>query len=675
MQVDSILYIIIAGILALFLALFQYVYKSKSKINWFLVCLRFISVFSVLVLLINPKFEKITYYNEKPNLIVGIDNSESLNYLNQNENAINLLRQFQSNDSLNTHFNIEYYSFGKELNVLDSLSFNEKQSNLATLFEELNQVYNKTIAPTIVITDGNQTYGNDYEYAVINYKQPVFPIILGDTTQYADIKIQQLNVNKYAYLKNKFPVEIFVVYNGESPITTQLKISNGNSTIFSEPISLSKLKSSAVINTTIEANKVGVMGYKVEVEPLPNEKNSVNNVKRFAVEVIDQKTNVAVISEFTHPDLGALKKTIESNEQRYVEILTPNEFLLKSNEFQLAIIYQPTTSLPKVLEEIKRLNLNVFWILGSKTNWNSVNEVQSNFNQKVTNQIEDFQATLNPNYSSFIIEDLNFNDFPPLQSEFGETKINIPFETIVYKTINGTPINEPLFATYEYNTKREAVLFGEGLWRWRAQSYLDQKSFNSFDNLLGKVVQYLGSTQRKSRLNIDYESFYNGNDDVSITAQYFNKNYEFDNSATITITLKELNNQNTKSYPFVLKNNNYQVDLSGLEAGEYSFVVSVQNENISKSGELKILDYNVEQQFLNANVTKLQQLATNTNGTAYYINNIKALADNLLNDVSFKTIQKSSKNIVPLIDWKYLLALIILSLALEWFIRKYNGLI
>ena len=480
MQVDNILYIIIAGVLALFLALFQYVFKSKSKTNWFLVCLRFISLFSVLVLLINPKFEKITYYNEKPNLIVGIDNSESIKYLSQSEYVNNIVEQFQSNDSLNTHFNIEYYTFGKELNILDSLSFKEKQSNLSILFEQLNQVYHNSIAPTIVITDGNQTYGNDYEYTGNNYKHPVFPIILGDTTQYADLKIQQLNVNKYAFIKNKFPVEIFVVYNGQSPITTQLKISNGNSIIFSEPISLSKLKSSIIINTTIDANRVGVMDYKVEVEALSNEKNSVNNVKRFAVEVIDQKTNVAVISEFTHPDLGALKKAIESNEQRYVEILSPNEFLLKSSEFQLAIIYQPTTSLPKVLEEIKRLNLNVFFILGSKTNWNSVNEVQSNFNQKVTNQIEDFQATFNPNYSSFIIEDINFNDFPPLQSEFGETKFNIPFETIVYKTINGTPINEPLFTTYEYNGKREAVLFGDGIWRWRAQSFLEQKSFNSF---------------------------------------------------------------------------------------------------------------------------------------------------------------------------------------------------
>jgi hypothetical protein len=87
------------------------------------------------------------------------------------------------------------------------------------------------------------------------------------------------------------------------------------------------------------------------------------------------------------------------------------------------------------------------------------------------------------------------------------------------------------------------------------------------------------------------------------------------------------------------------------------------------------LDYNVEQQFLNADVTRLQQLATNSEGMAYFMDNIKGLPNDLISDSRFSTIQKSNKNVVPLIDWKILLAIIAICLALEWFIRKYNGLI
>ncbi|MCK8481885.1 VWA domain-containing protein [Psychroserpens algicola] len=668
---------IISGIIALLLALFQYAYKSKlsGKRSWLLMLLRFISLFAVFVLLINPKFNTVTYYNEKPNLVVAIDNSESIRYLNQTESTTDFITALKANEALNDNFNLEFYSFGKELNSVDSLSFDETQSNLALVFERLSEVYNNSISPTVLISDGNQTYGNDYTYLTKRYKQPVFPVILGDTTTYTDVKIQQLNVNRYAYLKNKFPVEVIATYNGNATVNTQLKITAGNAILFSKPVTFSKSQTSQIVNITLPANRVGVTSYRAEIVPLDNEKNKVNNIKNFAVEVIDQKTSVAIVSDILHPDLGALKKSIESNEQRSAEILSTVEFLNKSNDFQLVIVYQPTNNFRALFSEIDKLKLNKIIIAGTKTNWSLLNQLQSNFKQELTNQVEEFQPTLNQNYATFIVDNLNFGEFPPLKAEFGSTSFTVPYQTILYKTINGNQIDEPLLATFEINDKREALLLGEGIWRWRAQAYMNENSFNTFDNFMGKLVQYLSTNKRRTRLNVNYESFYNGNDNVKIIAQFFNKNYEFDDNATLNITLKNKATEAVKSFPFVLKNTNYEVDLSGLEAGDYSFTVKVNSENISKSGELKILDYNVEQQFLNANVTKLQNLASTSQGSSYFITNASEIANDLLNDSRFATVQKSTKKVVPLIDWKYLLALIALSLACEWFIRKYNGLI
>ena len=677
MQTELILYVILAGILALSIALFQYIYKSKnrSRTIMLLAFLRFVTIFSVFLLLINPKFDKVTFYNEKPNLVVVLDNSESIGYLGHNAQAKRIIETLQLSDSLNQRFKLDFYTFGKDVNPLDSISFKDKQSNISKVFKKLSEVNSNSVSPTIIITDGNQTYGNDYQFMGKNYKQPIFPIILGDTTKFSDLKFEQLNVNKYAYLKNKFPIEIIAVYTGNASITTQLKITSGNTLVHTQNLNFNSSKTSQVINVTLPANKVGVSSYKAELVPLTNEKNTVNNVKNFAVEVIDQKTNVALVSDILHPDLGTLKKSIESNEQRSASILIPEEYISKINDFQLVILYQPNNTFRVLYQEIQRLKRNAFVILGTKTDWQFLNSIQSDYRQEVTRQLENFQPTLNQNYATFIIDDLNFSDFPPLQAEFGQTTYNIPINTILYKTVNGIQIDEPLLATYEVNDSRYAILNGENIWKWRAQIFLDENVFNTFDNFIGKLVQYLSSNQLKSRLNLDYESFYNGNEDIKITVQYFNKNYEFDANASLNIVLTNIDNNNSTTLPFVLKNTNYQVDLSGLEPGDYSFTVSVVNENISKSGSLKILDYNVEQQFLNADVTRLQQLATNSNGTAYFMDNIKALPNDLISDSRFITIQKSNKNVVPLIDWKFLLGIIALSLGLEWFIRKYNGLI
>ena len=673
----TLIYIILAGITALLLALFQYLYKSKkSNLNILFALLRFITIFSVLLLLINPKFELTKVYNEKPNLIVVIDNSESIKHLKQTENIEQLLDNLKRDKSLNENFNIEYYTFGNDLKPLDSLTFNETQSNITTVFDNLSQIYKNAVAPIVLITDGNQTYGRDYEFESLHYKQPIFPIILGDTITHSDLKIQQLNVNKYAYLKNKFPVEIITVYSGLETVNSQLIITSGNSIIFRKNLSFSKTENSHITNLTLSANRVGVNAYNAVIVPLKTEQNKINNSKPFTVEIIDEKTNVAIVSDIIHPDLGALIKAIESNEQRSVSILKPKEYLERLDDFQLTILYQPNVKFKAVFEAIKKAGGNTFVITGTQTQWSFLNGMQTNYSQEITLQTEDFQPTLNTNYNTFIIDDLDFNSFPPLQSEFGSVTFNIPVETILYKRVfNDSIKQQPLLVTFENNNRREAVLFGEHIWKWRAQSYLNNKSFQQFDNFIGKLVQYLASNKRRGRLNLNYESFYDGTGDIKITAQIFNKNYEFDNKARLNITLKNNTSNASTILPFILKNNFYEVNLSGFPSSEYNFIVSVNDGEVKQSGQIKILDYNVEQQFLNANVTKLQQIATNSKGTSYFIANTDVLIEDLLNDLRFAIIQKSDKNIVPLIDFKYLLSLIVLSLSIEWFLRKYNGLI
>jgi len=677
MQTETIVYIIIAGIAALLLALFQYVYKSKLKSNlrYGLIALRTIAIFAILLLLINPKFESRTFYDEKPTLVVAVDNSESVAYLNQDSTAISILETIDSNSELNERFTIQKYSFGKSVNSLDTLNFKARQSNIYQALKQFGEVYANVTAPILILTDGNQTFGSDYSFISKKVKQPIYPLVLGDSTVYADLNIKQLNVNRYVYLKNRFPVEIIANYNGTQDINTELKIWSGNAIVFRKTITFDTTKTSETISTTLPANSVGVKTYRVELVPLASEKNTVNNTKNFGVEVIDQKTNIALVSEHLHPDLGALKKSIESNEQRSVSILKPKYYLNNINDYQLVILYQPNNNFRLVLNEVFRQNLNAFMITGTTTNWSLLNNSQAYFKQNITNQTEDFQPNLNRNYSTFIIDNIDFEDYPPLKSEFGNIEFSLPNDVILTKSVNGIVTGQPMMSTFEANSAKYALLQGEDIWRWRAQAYLDTESFNEFDNFMGKLVQYLSSNKKRNRINFDYKSFYNGNDDVIISAQYFNKNFEFDDTAALTIVLKNKDDDSIREVPLLLNNGNYSVDLSGIDSGSYDFTIKHNTESIAASGSFEVLEYNVEQQFLNADIDKLQALANSSLGKAFFQNNTQDLINDLLADSRYQTIQKSTKNIVPLIDWKYLLGLIALSLFAEWFLRKYNGLI
>ncbi|MDD7885793.1 VWA domain-containing protein [Flavivirga sp. 57AJ16] len=677
MQTETIIYIILAGITALFLALFQYYTKKKSmsRLSMLFSFLRFLSIFSMLLLLINPKFEQVKLSVEKPNLVVAIDNSSSIKHLNQDKQVLNLVERLSNDDHLNDKFNIDLYTFGASFKASDSITFSGNQTNINHAFKQLSQIYRQTTAPTLLISDGNQTYGDDYQFATSTYKQNIYPVILGDTVTYTDLKIQQLNVNKYAYLKNRFPVETILVYNGNSTINSRFLVTRGHTTVYSESIRLSKENNSKVLNFTLPANGVGVSSYKATIVPIDNEKNKINNSKNFAVEVIDQKTKIAIVSDFLHPDLGALKKSIESNEQRSVEFFNSKDIINKINDFQLVIINQPNYKFKELFKVLEKENKNCFTIIGTKTDLNFLNNNKLDFLSEITNQTETYQAELNTGYAPFIVDNIDFESFPPLNSNYGSVSFTTPFESILNKRINGISTNEPLLVTFETNGRREGALFGENIWQWRAQSYTNNKSFNPFDDFIGKLVQYLASSKRKDRLNVDYESFYNASSHIIIKAEFFDKNYVFDSRETLNISVTDNISEENKTFPLILKNNNFQVDLSSLPPSEYSFTVKATHANVAKSGSFQILEYHVEQQFLNANVTKLQQLATNSKGKSYFIDNTKDLVNDLLNDNRYASIQKSNKNIIPLIDWKYLLIIIALSLGLEWFIRKYNGLI
>lgn len=676
MSGNSVLFIILSGIVALLVALFQYFYKSKKNtLYFFLASLRFLTVFAILLLLVNPEVEKKSVYTEKPNLIVAVDNTESVVHLGQDGTTKDFLETLQANNALNKHFNLVYYSVGNGIKPLDSVSFSESETNIDKAFRELSQIYRNSVSPTVLVSDGNQTFGPDYQFSTQHYKQPIYPVILGDTVTFSDLKIAKLNVNKYAYLKNRFPVETVVVYNGYSSVNSKLQVFQGQTVIYSENLSFSKTNNSKIITFTLPATSVGVQQYKAVITPMTHEKNTVNNTKNFAVEVIDQKQRIAVVSGFVHPDLGLFKKSIESNEQREVTILKPNEFIPQIDDFQLVVLYQPDNSFSAVYEALEKAATNALTVVGTKTNIGFLNSRTPHFVIENTNQTEDYQASLHANYSNFILDNIDFENFPPLKSAYGNTTFNVNADILLYKKLRTAITQQPLLATFESSGRREGLLLGENIWQWRAYSYLENNSFNPFDDFMGKLVQYLASNKSRNRLMVDYESFYNGNSHVVITAQFFNKNYEFDSRESLIISVKNNETDETREVPFLLKGNTYQVDLSGLKAGDYSFTVKTQQENSSYSGNFTILEYNVEQQFLNADVTKLNQLAANSSGASYFVSDYSGLFAGLLDDKRYKPIQKSTTTKVPLIDYKYLLGLIVLLLAIEWFTRKYNGLI
>ena len=674
---ETILYIMIAAVVAFAITAFVYAYKTSlpKSLKWLLGGLRFLSLFALFLLIINPKMESVSYTFEKPNLPIVVDVSASIATLADTTVVISAVERLQTDPNLNEAFNVAFYAVGSDFKMLDTLLFTDSQSRLEKVFASLDEVYSDDKAPTILLTDGNQTYGSDYEFAARDFKNRVYPLALGDTTQYLDLKITQLNTNRYSFLKNEFPVEALVVYNGENPVNSKFTLRRGASIVYSENVAFSKENNSKTLNFTLPSSQVGLQRYTAQLEPLEDEKNTENNSKRFAVEVIDQATNILLVSEIVHPDLGALKKSIETNEQRTITIAKPSEALSKVEDYQLVILYQPNGSFSSLLRILNQLGANTLWITGAKTDWNFLNSSQNMFRKDAADVDEEIGGRVNLNYGNYALEDIGFSDFPPLLTSFGDLSVTVSNEVLLQQEINGILTGSPLLATVDINGRKSGILDGENIWKWRSRSYLMNEDFESFDEFMGQLIQYLASNKNRNRLEVTYDSFYYNNTPVLVSAQYFDQNFNFDNRELLEIRAIHQETEEETVVPMLLKNNYYEVDLTSLEPGDYSFTVSVQGEGLSRSGNFTILEFNVEQQFLNADVTKLRRVATYTEGVLFTLDSLDGLIETLISNESFKPVQRSQRKIVPLIDWKYLLAILVFTLAAEWFIRKYNGLI
>jgi hypothetical protein len=196
----TVLWIILAAIVAALVALFQYGYifssTTKTKKPWFAL-LRFLTVFCVLVLLIGPKFNRKTYETLKPQLLLMVDDSKSLTYLNVASQQQQDVDAILKDTELAEKFDIKTFAFSEQVLPYDKATHKGLETDLGKAISEPQDLYKDRNKAIVVLTDGNQTSGSNYTFAKVDSKTTILPIIYGDTTQYPDLRISQLNVNRY----------------------------------------------------------------------------------------------------------------------------------------------------------------------------------------------------------------------------------------------------------------------------------------------------------------------------------------------------------------------------------------------------------------------------------------------------------------------------------------------
>jgi hypothetical protein len=661
---------------------------SNKYILWLVHGLRFASIFIICFLLLGPLLNLVNRKVEKPIIMLAVDNSQSIvsnkdSAFYRNDFAKQIL---EFKDKLSNKYEVKFYTLGKEVSENSKIDFSQKQSDLSKVFSEAeNKFSNLNLGAIILASDGIYNEGENPIYTSKNTKAPVFTIALGDTNQQKDALISNVRHNQLVFAGNNFEMQIecktFNCLNQNS----KLKINHNGKTIFEQNLQINSQSYFNNIPVKLEANEEGTQHYSIQISPLSNEISYANNVYDVFINVIKSKQKVLILAQAPHPDVSAMKQSIESNLNYEVSYsLLQNFNYDEKSRYDLVILHQLPGSRNEGLRLIKSLRekqIPLLFVLGNAI---GVNQISNESGELIitgnrTNS-NDVSAIFNKQFALFGLDESNANiiqKFPPLSAPYGNYKVPLDAQVLFYQQIGYVKTQVPLVFFIKSNRQQTGYFCGEGFWKWRLQNYLLKQNHDITNELMSKIVQLLASKNDNSlfRVSTIKKKFFE-NEKIELDAELYNESYELINQPDVSLEVKDSRGK-LFQYTFSKTEKSYHANLGNMPVGTYTYNAKVisGNKSYNKNGQFIVAALQAELIETKANHQLLNNIALQSGGQLFYKNQLDALEKAIEQNENIKPVIYKQNEVKELLNLKWIFFVILGLLSLEWFIRKWNGFI
>ena len=676
------------GIFTLLISIYYYRPKkwlkelSNTK-RWVLTTFRFLGLFVLGILLIGILIKSTTLETDRPSIITIYDNSNSmLNYkdsLSVEDRALAFSNELES--KFNEKYNILNYTLDDVVKNTDSLNFNNEKTNLSDAINKVyNNYYGRNIGALILLSDGNYNRGMSPVFITEKFKNiPIFSLGVGDTIQKVDHLVGSLVGNEIAFLNNQFPIEVTIEGNLSNKKSFNISLFDNGEKIKTDRLEhqdsdYSLLKTKFLV----DAKTTGVHHYVVKIETIEGESNIQNNERSIYVEVLDDRSNVLLLAEGLHPDIGAIKNAL--NQEQNIEVTT---FLIKDipndlSNFDLIIWHSPGVSRNnEVFNRLLNLNKPFWYIIGSRTKQSVIEQLGIASNVQTTGQSDKVGVAYNEFFKPFELSKetrSNFAIFPPLTINYGKIQVNNSSNILGYQKVGAITKKDPLYYFGKKGSQKFGVTYGTGLWSWKLADYQKNSNNIAFNEVISKTIQYLIIKENTSRLRIKLPTLFNADENIIVNATFYNKSYQ--PITTPSISFEIINENNDKiDYSFLSGDEGYSLDLGRLQPGKYKWIAKCEfnGESFKKEGDFVVKKLELESVETKANHSLLNQIAENNNGSFYLLENYASLINDLNSSNDIVPVSYETSSYKKLIDYFWWFVLIVALFSLEWFLRRYNG--
>lgn len=648
-----------------------------------LAVLRFGTVTILVFFLLGPLIRYYSTEVDQPVVVLATDNSSSLilgkDSIGNREQIEALQSELHAN--LGDNFELVSYTFGSDVSEGSDSTFSEPVTNIANLFESLKGRYaNRNLGAVVVATDGIYNRGANPRYAVSGIESPVYTVALGDTSIQKDVLVAEVAANRIAFLGNKFPIEARIKADRVEGESLTYSVAHAGEVLEDGSFTAESDQFETTVRFLVDAEEPGLQRYTVRVSRVEDEITYANNTATVFVDVIDSRKKVLILADSPHPDVFALRRAISGSENYEVEVAFQENFQGNFDDFDLLVLHQiPSVKTNQILQtSINQSKTPILAVVGAKTLTDrmptfglgvQLNASRSSFN--------DVSALVNPGFSLFKL-DKNFNTFlsdaPPLLVPFGDWQISNSAEIVLSQRVGNIATDDPLLIVNEVNDEKNAVLLGEGMWRWRIYNYATAENHEDFDGFITGLLQYLSVEEDKRLFRVESPRDLMENERLIVNAELYNPALEPVNDVEVGI---EFTDEEGKKFPFTFTRTQtaYRLDAGNLPVGTYNYTAFTtrNGKEYTDSGSLSIRPFALEGANLTANHRVLFNISENTGGEMIYPADISALSEKIKASGSMQPVSYTTEIFTSLIQLGWPLFVLLALLSAEWFIRKRSG--
>lgn len=656
----------------------------SGTLNKILFGVRTVLVFLLAFLLLGPIIRQINNLYEKPVFVILQDNSVSVKETTDSVSRNNLQQALASlKNSLNSN---GYEAFkndltGEEVSVV---KYTEPVSDLQGALRKIsNQYEGQQVAGVLLVSDGIYNSGLSPLYTA--YSFPVYTLGVGDTAQRQDISIKELIYNKIAYQGNQFPIRAEVLVKGfpNQNITVSL-VRSGK--VIDRQTKNSGTDQLLPMEFKVAATEQGLQRLDVQVEVMQQEKNVRNNKSTAFIDVVEGRKKILVVASAPHPDIKALRAIVDKN-SNYEFILhipgveeTEAKNILPAN-VDLAIFHQSPDKTGRTRDLFQRFaasKTSMLVVVGQQTDLKAMTDgkMPLAFDQP-PRQYDDVMPVISPTFPYFLLSpEANsvFSGFPPVWVPFGRMQVPASAVTLLSQRVGSIATDKSLLWIDIPDNHKIAIMLGEGFWQWRLEEYSKNENTEAFDEVFGKLIQYLSTTDDKSRFkSYPLEQQFSDTEAVVFESQVYNEIYEpvFGNRIDLEIT----DDAGKKfKYNYVVSPGNARYQVGGLKEGIYKYTAStsINGKEEKVRGQFLVTAQQAELQNLTADFGLLRKLAGSTGGKFYTASQTDKLNADLTQKEATSVIHSEEK-FDNLLNLKWVFFLLLALISAEWFLRKYHG--